>query len=238
MFDWRSSDSRKVNVQKEMLMLRDSRLIAILARASALSTCVAQPSLLGICLGAAWQAKPLITAATKRCLSLGQQDRIHHLQGGTMNTRKLWSVALSIVIGCLVLLPFAYASDENEQVTVTFTNPVEIPGRVLPAGTYIFVLVGDPFSRDDVRIYSADRKTVYATLGTVETQRPHPANGVTVTFAERESSTPEALLSWFYPGRSIGHEFLYPKREQKELAQDNQQVIVAAPMETQAHIGF
>lgn len=155
-----------------------------------------------------------------------------------MNTRKLWSVVLSIVIGCAVLLPLAQASDENEEIIVTFSGPVEIPGQVLPAGAYRFVLLDDPFSRDDVRIYSADRKTVYATIGTVETKLAHPAKGVTVTFAERESSTPEALLNWFYPGRTIGHEFLYPKREQKELAQDNQQVIVAAPMETQAHIGF
>jgi hypothetical protein len=160
------------------------------------------------------------------------------LQGGTMNTRKLWSVVLSIVVGCAVLLPLAQATEENEEITVTFSGPVEIPGQVLPAGTYRFVLVGDPFSRDDVQIYSADRKTVCATIETVETERPYPAKGYTVTFAERESSAPEALVNWFYSGKTIGHEVLYPKPEQKELALDKRQVVVAAPMETQAHTGF
>jgi hypothetical protein len=155
-----------------------------------------------------------------------------------MNTRKLWSIVFSIVVGCTVLLPLAEASDENEQIKVTFNRPVEIPGQILPAGTYVFVLVGDPFSRDDVRIYSADRKKVYATIGTVETGRQRPADGITVTFAERESCRPEAVLNYFYPGRTTGHEFLYPKREEKELAQDKQQVVVAAPMETQAHAGL
>src|ERR1700680_2847593 len=55
-------------MQKEVLMLRDSLSMAILTRAYALCTCLAQPSLLGICLAAAWQAKALITSATKRSL--------------------------------------------------------------------------------------------------------------------------------------------------------------------------
>ena len=46
-------------MQKEVLMLRDSLFMAILTRAYALGTCLAQPGLLGICLAAAWQAKPL-----------------------------------------------------------------------------------------------------------------------------------------------------------------------------------
>jgi hypothetical protein len=47
-------------------MLRDSWFVAFWNCAYALGTCLAQPSLLGICLAAAWQAKPLITLATKR----------------------------------------------------------------------------------------------------------------------------------------------------------------------------
>ena len=55
-------------MQREVLVLRDSLSMAILIRAYALCTCLAQPSPLGICLAAAWQAKPLITSATKRSL--------------------------------------------------------------------------------------------------------------------------------------------------------------------------
>jgi hypothetical protein len=64
-FDWQSSGSRGAKMQKGALILRDSWLIAALNCASALCSCLAQPSLLGICLAAAWQAVPL---ATKRRL--------------------------------------------------------------------------------------------------------------------------------------------------------------------------
>jgi hypothetical protein len=60
--------SRRVKMQKGILMLRDTWFMAILNCACALCTCVAQPSLLAICLAAVWQAKPLITSATKRSL--------------------------------------------------------------------------------------------------------------------------------------------------------------------------
>jgi len=59
-------------MQKAILMLRDTWFItwftAILNCAYALCTCLAQPSLLAICLAAVWQARPLITSATKRSL--------------------------------------------------------------------------------------------------------------------------------------------------------------------------
>src|SRR5947209_16133455 len=38
---------------------------------------------------------------------------------------------------------------------------------------------------------------------------------------------PDALLKWFYPGRDTGHEFVYSGQQEKQLAQDTQQTIVA-----------
>jgi hypothetical protein len=155
-----------------------------------------------------------------------------------MNYRTMWSVVLSIVVGCAVLLPLAEATDDSQQTEVTFNQPVEIPGRVLPAGTYWFVLTGDTFSRDFVRIYSADRQTVYATILTVETQRPKPADGISFTFAERESSKPDVLLNWYYPGETIGHQFQYKKPEEKELAQGKQREVVVPSTSFPMRAGF
>ena len=160
------------------------------------------------------------------------------LEGEGMNYRTVWSVIVSIVVGCAVLLPVAEANEEDQQTIVTFNQPVEIPGQVLPAGTYWFVVTGDIFSRDFVRIYSADRKTVYATELTVETQRHRPANAILFTFAERKSSKPEALLNWFFPGETVGHQFQYHKQEAKELAQDKQREVVVPSTNTQMHAGF
>ena len=34
-------------------------------------------------------------------------------------------------------------------------------------------------------------------------------------------------MKWFYPGNTIGHEFVYSKHEEQQLAQDRQQTILA-----------
>ena len=60
---------------------------------------------------------------------------------------------------------------------------------------------------------------------------PTYQNGFTgkaaITLAERGESQPEAIVAWVYPGRTEGHEFLYPKQVQKELAKDKQDTFVA-----------
>jgi len=89
LLDWRSSGLRGVKMLKGVLMLRDSWFIAILNCTYALCTCLAQPSLLGICLAAAWQAKPLVTSAIKRSLRVLVESgltRIHFRVSATKST--------------------------------------------------------------------------------------------------------------------------------------------------------
>lgn len=142
-----------------------------------------------------------------------------------MNSRKLFSVFFGLVVPCIVLLPLAQASQDNEQTKVTIDRSVEIPGSVLQAGSYWFVR--DTDNLDVVRIFSLDWKTLYATEMTVAAERPKPIDHTTFTLAERRSSNPEALVKWFYPGQTIGHEFVYPKEEEREIAHDRQQTIVS-----------
>ena len=52
-----------------------------------------------------------------------------------MNARKLCSVVFTAVAGCILLPPVAQASEGTHATKVTFSQPVEIPGQVLPAGT-------------------------------------------------------------------------------------------------------
>ena len=39
-------------------------------------------------------------------------------------------------------------------------------------------------------------------------------------------SRPEAIVAWSYPGRVEGHQFLYPKQVQEEVANDKQDTFV------------
>jgi hypothetical protein len=49
----------------------------------------------------------------------------------------------------------------------------------------------------------------------------------TITFAEREQMEPETILSWFYPGRTSGHQFVYSHVEEQKLAQAKQHTVMA-----------
>jgi hypothetical protein len=55
-------------MQKEVMVLRSLWFITIVNSAHILGACLADSSLLGICLAVAWRAKPLIVSAAKRGL--------------------------------------------------------------------------------------------------------------------------------------------------------------------------
>src|ERR1700689_3047595 len=136
-------------------------------------------------------------------------------------------VTILFLLAVLVVLPAAHADQNNQETTVTFSQPVQIPGRVLPAGTYVFVLPDEVNDHFQVRIFNADRTMLIATLLTVDTERSKPADNTVFGFAERGSAQPEAIVTWFYPGETSGHEFLYPKQGEKELASAKQVTIFA-----------
>jgi hypothetical protein len=66
-----------------------------------------------------------------------------------------------------------------------------------------------------------------ATLLTISTERSKVTDNTVFGFAERGSAQPEAIVTWFYPGETTGHEFVYPKQIQQELASDKQVTVVA-----------
>jgi len=61
------------------------------------------------------------------------------------------------------------------------------------------------------RILSADEKHVYATLLTIPDERMEPMEKPTIILGESPNGAPERVESWFYPGDSVGNEFLYPR---------------------------
>jgi len=143
-----------------------------------------------------------------------------------MNTKKAF-ITLGLLLAFGVTLPSARA-DENDQATkLTFNQPVQIPGHVLPTGTYWFMLANTQFSRNIVEIYNSDRSTVIATVLTIDTHSATIPDQTAITFAEREPMQPETILSWVYPGRTSGHQFVYSTKEAQELAQVKHRTIVA-----------
>jgi hypothetical protein len=137
-------------------------------------------------------------------------------------------IAVGLIIAFALFFELGAHADESDlATTIYFSEPVQIPGQVLPAGTYLFKLADGNTDQNVVQIFNADRTVLYATLQTIATDRPEPADDTVVAVAEQGAGQPNALLKWFYPGRETGHEFLYPKQKEKELAQDKQETIVA-----------
>ena len=136
-------------------------------------------------------------------------------------------VSAVLLLAFLAVLPAARADETNQETKVTFSQAVQISGHVLPAGTYLFVLPNDINQHQVVRIFSSDGIKLYATILTANVERSQPTDNTAFTLAERGSALPEAIVTWFYPGNTIGHEFLYGKQERKELGKDHQTTIVA-----------
>ncbi|HSZ63255.1 MAG TPA: hypothetical protein VK828_15740 [Terriglobales bacterium] len=137
-------------------------------------------------------------------------------------------IAIGLVIALSLFLElFAHADEFDQATTITFSQAIQIPGQVLPAGTYLFRLADASANENIVQIFSPDRTVLYATVRTIPTTRQKPTGDTVVSVAEPETGQPDALLKWFYPGREVGVEFVYPKQQEKKLAQDRRQIVVA-----------
>ena len=119
-------------------------------------------------------------------------------------------VALSALVmtGLLSAVP-AQASPWDHKTIVTVNAPVEIPGRVLTPGTYVLKRVETDTSGNIVQIFDKNETHLYGTIMTVADFRLRPTDHTVLTLGERAAGSPEAIETWFYPGNSFGHEFLY-----------------------------
>ena len=53
---------------------------------------------------------------------------------------KVTARVLFVVMLCVLGVPRATADETNKKTHLTFTEPVEVPGMILPAGKYTFAL--------------------------------------------------------------------------------------------------
>jgi hypothetical protein len=139
-------------------------------------------------------------------------------------------IAVGMIIAFALFFELAAHADEQDQTTViTFNQPIQVPGQILPAGTYLFKLTDTDVDLNIVQIFNAERTHLYATLETVPTESRQVPDNTAVTLAQQGAGKPDVLLKWFYPGEETGHEFVYSNQVEKELAQEKQQMVVANP---------
>ncbi len=142
---------------------------------------------------------------------------------------KLLLLAGVAVLGSL--MPTAMADNWDQKTIFTFSGPVEIPGQVLPAGTYVFKLAGSSSDRNIVQVFNRDQNHLYGTFLAIPDYRLRPADKPIITFDERPAGSPEAVKAWFYPGQNYGHDFVYPKPKAVALAKANNTPVPSMPAE-------
>ena len=121
-------------------------------------------------------------------------------------------VAVWAGAGLALVAPRAAAADDrNRETVLTFSHDVAIPGRVLPAGTYLFRLANGQLNRHLVLIFDRRGRFV-AMTSTIAATRFNTTDDTQITFEERLDGTPFLLKQWFYPGQLSGEEFIYPSR--------------------------
>ncbi len=117
--------------------------------------------------------------------------------------------ALVTMLFGATLAPGARADQWNKKTIVTFSDSVQVPGQVLPAGTYVFKLADSPSNRHIVQIWNADEDQILATILTIPSYRGETPDESIFELEERPGDSPMALKIWYFPGDSTGEEFVY-----------------------------
>src|SRR5258708_6487040 len=150
-------------------------------------------------------------------------------------------VRVAVTTLCVTLLGIAWtagaAADERDKKTiVTFSAPVEIPGKALPAGTYVFKVLDSQSNRNILQIFDKDEKQLYATVLAIPDYRLKPSDKPVIQFEERPSGTPEAVKAFFYPGDDYGLQFVYPHDRAVQIAKRTKQNVLSMRDDMAKHI--
>ena len=140
---------------------------------------------------------------------------------------KVIVAAFCLFVFGLGTTPTVYADDWDKATRLTVNQPFEIPGMVLPAGTYIVKIMDLAADRHVVRFSNEDESKVYATIIGIPNFRLDPTEKTAFTFYEGELNRPRALHEWFYPGYQYGIEFVYPKRQAEVIASVVEEPVLA-----------
>jgi hypothetical protein len=128
---------------------------------------------------------------------------------------KLNALCLGSFLALTAFLAQPVMADEwNKKIEFQFSAPVQVPGKVLPAGKYVFQLVDSDSDRNTVQVFSEDsegKESLAATIMAIPDYTTDTPDKPVIHFEERHSGTPEAIHSYFYPGENTGWEFVYPK---------------------------
>lgn len=180
-------------------------------------------------LALAWIGAKYVIRLTLRIVQFGVRGATYKRRRSKEDAMRINKLFLLIgwIVSCFLFFEVAaHASEWDEATKITFSQPVQVPRHTLAPGTYLFKRA-DTNDQNIVQIFNADGNVLYGTFMTNPTTRPEAAGNTEVLLAKQAEGEPYVLLKWFYPGRLTGDEFIYPKAQEQQLAQDRHEDIVA-----------
>lgn len=108
-----------------------------------------------------------------------------------MSKKSIWIGMALALLGVVATSGTARADDWNKKTVITFSQPVEIPGHVLPAGTYTFKLADSLSDRHIVQIFNADGSDIIATFIAISDYRLKPTGETVIRFKEVPAGSPK-----------------------------------------------
>ena len=153
--------------------------------------------------------------------------------------RKLALACMTAAMVSTAVTAGAQSGPRNQDTFFTFSQAVELPKTTLPAGTYFFQLMDSNSNRHIVKVMSQDRKQLHATLLAIPFySNERPSDDPQVRFMETPAAAGKpatnAIKIWFYPGNSVGHEFIYPREQAMRIAARTGESVLTTKTNTEA----
>jgi hypothetical protein len=122
------------------------------------------------------------------------------------------------VFVCTLTAATIGAQSNVERVsTLTFNSAVQVPGAVLPAGTYVFRQIGGTVDRVGlVQVSTVPPTRLLAQFRTKPSRRTTSGNDV--TFRRTLNGTSPPIAVWYFNKGMDGSEFLYSTSELRAFA--------------------
>jgi hypothetical protein len=115
-----------------------------------------------------------------------------------------------VLLGVLGTASTGAFADSRRTTYFTFSRSVQMPGVVLPAGTYIFEVANHEGQGDVVRVLSRDRRKVHVMKFTRFVYRPAKGDlNATISLGESPAGNPPPVKAWYPQSETRGREFIY-----------------------------
>jgi hypothetical protein len=149
-----------------------------------------------------------------------------------MHNRIFASSGFAVLLLSSLTVAILSAQPLDKRTYFTFNVPVSVPGVTLPPGKYIFRVVDPYTSGRVVQVVSADGTKPFAMFFSIPAQRLDPPDEPELQFMETREGVPPAIKTWWYPGETIGREFIYPKEQARRLAKNASAPVLTTRQET------